>query len=122
MFHTIDALYLFIDLWTWRGNTVDTQKIFNYSQMTLQYLLDLIFPPQCGGCRRGGSVLCSSCITQFMPIYPPLCQHCNSPLTPDGSCQSCHYHKLGLSGLRIAYTFKDPLRTCIHSLKYQGNV
>jgi ComF family protein len=22
----------------------------------------------------------------------------------------------------VAYTFKDPLRTCIHSLKYQGNV
>lgn len=101
---------------------MDTQKILTYSQQRLQYLLDLIFPPQCGGCRRSGFVLCSSCRTQFMPIHPPLCQHCNSPLTPDGNCQSCRYHKLGLSGLRVAYTFKGPLRTCIHSLKYNGNV
>jgi ComF family protein len=27
-----------------------------------------------------------------------------------------------LSGLRVAYTYKDPLRTCIHSLKYGGNI
>jgi ComF family protein len=100
---------------------MNTQKIFTYWQQTLQQLLDLIFPPQCGGCRSSGSVLCSSCVTQFMPIHPPLCQHCNSPLTPYGNCQSCHYHRLGLSGLRVAYIYKDPLRTCIHSLKYQGN-
>jgi ComF family protein len=57
-----------------------------------------------------------------MPIHPPLCRHCNSPLAPHGDCQSCRYHRLGLSGLRVAYTYEGPLRTCVHSLKYQGNV
>src|SRR5262249_38258738 len=27
-----------------------------------------------------------------------------------------------LSGLRVAYNYKDPLRACIHSFKYDGNV
>jgi ComF family protein len=101
---------------------MDTHKLLNFSQQTLQHLLDLIFPPQCGGCKKSGSILCSSCATQFLPIPPPLCQHCNSPLPPHGHCQLCRYHKLALSGLRVAYTFKDPLRSCIHSLKYHGNV
>ena len=97
---------------------MDIQKILNYSQQ----FLDLIFPPQCGGCRRSGSVLCSSCATQFTPIHPPFCQHCNSPLTPHGNCQYCRYRRLTLTGLRVAYAYKDPLRACIHSLKYDGNI
>jgi ComF family protein len=101
---------------------VDTHKLLNYTQQTLQYLLDFIFPPQCAGCKRSGSILCPSCIAKFKPIYPPFCQHCNSPLSANGNCQHCRYHRLSLSGLRVAYTFKDPLRTCIHSLKYQGNI
>jgi ComF family protein len=100
---------------------VDIHNILNDSQNILQYLLDLIFPPLCGGCRKSGSILCSSCATQFTPIHPPVCQCCNSPLTPGGNCPNCRYHRPALTGLRVAYNYKDPLRTCIRSLKYHGN-
>ena len=101
---------------------MDIQKILHYKEQALPYLLDLIFPPQCGGCKRSGSVLCSSCATQFKLIDPPFCQHCHSLLAPTGNCQRCHFHKLRLSGLRVAYMYQDPLRTCIHNFKYNGNI
>jgi ComF family protein len=103
------------------SGAVHTQTILNHSQQALQHLLDLIFPPLCSGCCKSGSILCHSCATQFTPIHPPICQRCNCPLTPDRNCPHCRYHTFGLTGLRVAYTYKDPLRTCIRSLKYQSN-
>lgn len=100
---------------------MDIYKILNYSQNKLQHLLDLIYPPQCGGCKKSGSILCSSCANQFIPTPSLLCKHCNNPLASDGKCQCCRYHRHGLTGLHGAYAYEDPLRTCIRSLKYQGN-
>lgn len=95
--------------------------MLNSSQQKLQHLLDLIFPPCCGGCKKSGSILCPSCVSQFTPTPSLVCHRCNKPLSPDGNCQHCRNHKRGLTGLYGAYAYKDPLRTCIHSLKYQGN-
>ena len=101
---------------------MNTLKILDFSQQALHCLFDLVFPPLCGGCGKSGSLLCSSCATQFLPLRPPLCQLCHNPLTLAGNCQRCRYHPLALNGLRVAYAFKDPLRTCIHNLKYHGHV
>jgi ComF family protein len=81
---------------------VDTQKIGNYAQR----FLDLVFPPHCGGCKRNGSVLCASCASQFVS-YP-------STYQPD--------QRLRLNGLHAACVYQGPLRSCIYSLKYEGNV
>lgn len=86
-----------------------------------QHLLDTLFPPQCAGCKRGGHILCSSCIAQIQPLPPPLCQHCSTPLSPNGACKTCYYHRLNLSGLRAVGVFQEPLRSYIHALKYRGN-
>src|SRR5437588_289491 len=90
-------------------------------QRITQQGLDILFPPQCAGCKRGGTVLCSSCMAQFVPVMPPLCQRCGAPLSTLGLCQRCQYHPLGLSGLRAVSTYQEPLRSCIHALKYDGN-
>jgi ComF family protein len=82
---------------------VNTHNVLDYSQNMLQRLLDFIFPPHCGGCKKSGSVLCSSCISQFIP-------------------QHGRYHRAGLTGLYWAYAYEAPLKTCIHSLKYHGNI
>ena len=84
-------------------------------------LLDVLFPPQCGGCKRSGHVLCPSCIARIQPLPSPLCQHCSTPLSPNGACKTCYYHRLNLSGLRAVGTFQEPLRAAIHALKYNGN-
>jgi ComF family protein len=90
-------------------------------QSLSQHFLDTLFPPQCAGCKRGGHILCSSCIAQIQPLPPPLCQHCSTPLSPNGACKTCYYHRLNLSGLRAVGVFQEPLRSYIHALKYRGN-
>ena len=65
--------------------------------------------------------MCPSCIARIQPLPSPLCQHCSAPLSPNGACKTCYYHRLSLSGLRAVGTFQEPLRAYIHALKYEGN-
>jgi len=66
-------------------------------------------------------VLCPTCIGRVQPISSPYCQLCGAPLSPGGTCRNCQYHPLKLSGQRAVSTYQDPLRACIHALKYNGN-
>jgi len=47
--------------------------------------------------------------------------HCGSLHIQNGICRECTYHPLHLSGLRTASVYQEPLRSCIHALKYEGN-
>ena len=100
---------------------MNKDSILREFQRVTQQGLDILFPPQCAGCKRGGSVLCSSCMAHFVPVMGPSCQRCGSPLSQKGMCQQCQYHPLGLSGLRAVSSYREPLRSCIHALKYDGN-
>ena len=95
--------------------------IRDYSRIVMQQLLDVLFPVHCAGCQRSGHVLCPSCIAQIQPLPSPFCQRCGIPLSPDGKCKDCQYHLLKLSGQRAVSAYQEPLRTCIHALKYYGN-
>ncbi len=86
-----------------------------------QRLLDLIFPPQCILCKRGGSTLCSTCQLTLHPTPVARCQHCHTVLQAKDICRQCQQHPLLLSGLRAFSIYQGPLRTCIHALKYEGN-
>lgn len=86
-----------------------------------QHILDILFPPRCVGCQKSGYILCPSCIMQIRPLPPTVCQRCSSPLTTDGTCKQCQYYPLNLSGLRAVSIYQEPLRSCIHALKYDGN-
>lgn len=96
-------------------------QLLYHSQQVLQRCLDLLFPLHCTVCQRGGSILCAACLAQIQPLAPPFCPRCNAALiAAQGICRSCRYHPLALSGLRAASTYQDPLRSCIHALKYSG--
>ncbi|HEY3993713.1 MAG TPA: double zinc ribbon domain-containing protein [Ktedonobacteraceae bacterium] len=83
--------------------------------------LDLLFPPHCAGCQRGGSLLCPVCWQTMQPLAPPLCQICGTPLgTADESCPTCRYKRLHLHGLRSVSHYQGPLRKAVHALKYDG--
>jgi ComF family protein len=84
-------------------------------------LLDLIFPPRCILCKRGGSILCTPCLLTLHSHPIPRCQHCHTVLTAKGVCKQCQERPLLLSGLRTFSTYRGPLRTCIHALKYEGH-
>lgn len=83
--------------------------------------LDLLFPPQCAGCQRDGSLLCPACWQTMQPLAPPLCQICGTPLsTTTETCPACRYHRLRFHGLRCVNRYQGPLRKAIHALKYDG--
>lgn len=77
---------------------------FRRSQHVLQSILDLVFPPQCAGCKQSGNILCPAC---RMAIRP------RSLLVPS-------YDIHGISCLYAANSYQGILRTCIHALKYDG--
>jgi ComF family protein len=86
-----------------------------------QSILDIIFPPSCLGCKRGGSVLCSTCLAAIQPLTPPLCQRCGTPLIPWQRCSNCTGRLQNLHGLRVVSLYQEPLRSYIHALKYDGH-
>lgn len=65
-------------------------------------LLDLLFPPSCVHCGRGGHWLCPQCIAAIAPA-PPTLRVAES-----------------LAGLWVAGDYEDPLRLAIHQFKYEG--
>ncbi len=88
----------------------------------MQQFLDTLFPIHCAGCQRTGHVLCASCIAQIQPLPSPICDVCGTPLSTYGVCKSCQYHRPNLNGQRAVALYQEPLRGCIHALKYDGNV
>lgn len=89
-------------------------------RQVIQSVLDLLFPPHCAACERGGHVLCPVCLAGIQPLQEPLCRLCGSPRVTEAICHSCRYHPLRLNGIRAAARFEAPLRPCIHALKYKG--
>ena len=65
-------------------------------------LLDLLFPPRCAGCGRGGKWFCSQCQAEIMRVPSGL------PVPAP------------LAGLWIAGFHIHPLDHAIHALKYRG--
>lgn len=95
--------------------------IWSRSQAVMQQCLDVLFPAHCAGCQRSGHVLCPTCIAQIRPLPSPFCQLCGTPLSTYGACKNCQYHPLKLNGQRAVSLYQEPLRGCIHGLKYDGN-
>ena len=86
----------------------------------LQHILDLLFPQRCVSCKCGGYALCPHCLNSIQPLRPPFCLHCCTQLSPYEQCRKCQYGALRLSMLRVFGRYEEPLRTCIHALKYGG--
>src|SRR5579883_2108979 len=66
------------------------------------HLLDLVFPPRCAGCGRGGHWFCSACVALISPA--PARQ---APPEP-------------LAALWAVGAYEDPLQAAIYAFKYEG--
>ena len=94
-------------------------------------IVDLFFPPRCGGCRRMGSWLCDRCLAQVERIHPPICSRCGLPLDasnpspvsdtehPILQCGRCRGMAPELDGRRACAFYCGPLREAIHQFKYR---
>src|SRR5258708_2855844 len=79
-----------------------TTVVTNSVSKAWSVLLDLVYPPRCGGCDRRGTLMCESCLALID--------------TPQAfrSIQR-------LDAVISAGDFKEPLRGAIHRLKYESD-
>lgn len=89
--------------------------------MTLgRYLLDLIFPQFCVGCKKEGIAACNDCLNSIHKTDAQKCPFCETD-TPAGI--TCEKHKnSALTGCFSFGYYHDPvLRETLHKFKYNFN-
>ncbi|MEJ2067779.1 MAG: ComF family protein [Deltaproteobacteria bacterium] len=97
---------------------------------TVQWLLNLIFPPVCPVCKillngKGNDLpLCPTCRTSIKRILPPYCPRCGLP-EPSGDgggylCGSCLKEKRHFEIHRSSGLYEGALKEAIHTYKYGG--
>jgi len=82
--------------------------------------LNLLFPPRCINCGRGGAYICGSCRDMLCPIDAPVCDGCGALLPPGAMCMSCMWHLSQIDGICSVYNFGSVARKAIHQLKYNN--
>ena len=85
-------------------------------------LIDLIFPPTCGGCKKSGIRWCSDCQLETQNVRPPICEICGQPTQAEGLCNRCLQHHPQIKAIRSWAEFKGPIRNALHDLKYRRNI
>ncbi len=83
------------------------------------WMIDLLFPPKCGGCLTAGSLWCEACRAAVKPIEPPWCEKCGNPLVAERLCGNCRANPLQIEKIRSAASFEGVLRHAIHRFKYE---
>jgi ComF family protein len=86
---------------------------------------ELLYPPRCSVCQRGGTYFCSACLAKITSAVVAACPRCDRPLDDTNplhvhhySCQACHNQFPSLNGLRVFAPYGSPLKEAIHALKY----
>jgi ComF family protein len=85
-------------------------------------MLDLLFPPVCGGCNKPGERWCQECRQKVQVLNEPLCNICGLPQTEAGLCSVCMIEKPHFHALRAWAVFDDPVRRALHKLKYRRDI
>lgn len=84
-------------------------------------LLNFVFPPVCGACKKPGSLLCDTCHNQLQWLRAPLCDRCGRPVSrATHCCTVCQERPLPLNHIRAAVLFAHPVSKLIHNLKYNS--
>ncbi len=81
-------------------------------------LADLLFPPRCVGCGRGGSFLCPPCQAGLPRAQATLCPHCGRPLRPGEACLPCRPWPFAVDGIVSPLLFEGAVREAVHGFKY----
>ncbi len=85
-------------------------------------VLDLLFPPVCGGCDKLGARWCNECQKKVNIISGVVCDICGLPQEVTGVCNSCLAERPRFRTLRAWAVFDDPIRQALHKLKYRRNI
>ena len=82
--------------------------------------LDLLFPPRCGICHAGGSLLCDECIDDLPPADGRRCHRCWMPVARAALCRHCSESPPAYVSIRSPYVMDGGARRLAHELKYEG--
>lgn len=85
-------------------------------------VLDLLFPPNCGGCDKPGERWCLECRKNTRRIESPYCDLCGQTLGPGANCTHCVSSKPGLTAIRSWAIFEGPIRNAMHRVKYANDL
>lgn len=84
--------------------------------------LDLLFPPQCGGCGKVGSRWCDGCRRRVKVLNGIVCDVCGLPQNKSGICSACLAERPHFRSLRAWAVFEDPVQNVLHKLKYRRDL
>ncbi|TSC68419.1 MAG: comF family protein [Parcubacteria group bacterium Gr01-1014_66] len=104
------------------------RKSYSYQKNMIlslkNFLLDILFPLQCLGCKKEGKILCESCKTT-LPMLPPICIGCGRmtpdkpPLPAGHTCKRCK-KETHISVFLSPLPYRHPLvNRLIHEYKYR---
>ena len=79
--------------------------------------VDLVLPPSCAACGRGGAFLCEPCEASLSRLERPYCARCAHP-GADRLCEACASSPPAFDGIRAVCLFEGTARKLVHSLKY----
>jgi ComF family protein len=83
-----------------------------------QTLLDLVYPPRCVICGRGGPFLCATCEETLPRAEAPRCERCWQPDHVEGP--RCPLWGTDLHRVRAPFVHDGAARRLVHALKYDG--
>ncbi len=101
------------------GSMLGFNELQRRGQQVWSALIDLLFPPRCGGCQAAGSLWCEACRAAVKPIVPPWCEKCGEPFVTERLCANCRAYPLEIEKIRSVAVFDGVLRQAIHRFKYQ---
>lgn len=87
----------------------------------LEFVLDLIFPKRCVGCKKMGSYLCDVCLSRIELFTEFLCPMCLKHSITGETHPGCKT-PLGLDGLSAGVVYKGVVKRLIFSLKFKPYV
>lgn len=82
--------------------------------------VDLVFPPRCALCGRGGPFVCHECAVTLPRALPPRCPRCWRPTATPDPCLECLERLSPLDGVRSTFLYQGSVRDLVHALKYDG--
>ncbi len=81
--------------------------------------VDLLYPPDCGGCGKKGIRWCDSCKASLVNVQEPLCEVCGLPQKEGGICEKCLKNPPAYKQLRSWVAFDGAVRKALHRVKYR---
>jgi ComF family protein len=85
-------------------------------------LIDVLFPPACGGCKQAGVRWCQTCQQETQIVCPPLCEICGQSIQTNRICSRCLQHEPQIKAIRSWADFQGPVRKALQDLKYRRNI